>query len=871
MTNSTIFIAEDQASRAESVEAPSTDTEATPMVPHATHLKALADKDAIEDAIRHEADPRGMISRDTIDTAGLVKYLRKQHRDNLEEQRKERDATRIEKEGLHRIIRGLKDTMRSRDDQEQQIRDDYCDLDSMYKDLLEDNKAKEDRITELKKKVEATVKTCKNVTKDSVDSLRIANRKMEHRIVFIKAKYDQELAEIRGTNVTLQNRLDIARRLQPVIILHEARTVCETHEKLLQMKKAKEEELVEKDKENEELRTLNNEQERQTHGLEIAAEADARVLQKTSKLLRDTQMALSDAESEIRNHQQKIRSLDQLGNVRENSYNREVDKVVKLRREMDSLADQRLELIWAQAKNEGLQKRIDFLQEDRERLDNELEAWENGDHGTVTVSLSKNNHTESKEGADSLAKGLNAANAELQASLQVMQAERDFLAQQLGNPASVQNPQSQEQVERLECKNRRLRMAAKRAKTKERQLMPHFKRTTRVLKERIANKTQDLQVGLDQLHELQDQWLLQKRGLEEQHDTSVIAKEAELQSRINEATVALEDKEKDLQSRINEATVVLEDKEKDLQNREAGLATRAGKLDSDDRGLSDMQTRAENAEKEVTRLQMATVDNTNLYNDSQRHGQDAQAGAEEVEKEVPRVQAAPTYNEAQSLRRDGMRHLDLLNETTQVAGYSRAQELHHELQTANGSLNYFAYHLLHLGTTESEDLKEVLYGADFDESDKGHLQDQGRPVLLAQLQGAKRTMIRLRYLLAEGPKVAVDRALSIVMGPRGDEDAAKQDDDIFGPSYEDQQPIPRSNPRKRSGAPLSTPRYSDHYGKAASDDIEDQDQGVPSNAGISTHEGGVDNRRKVLPKSRRIGRPANPVPPVTLDPVIGDQ
>lgn len=45
------------------------------MIPHATHLKALADKDAIEEAIRREADPRGMISRDTIDTAGLVKYL----------------------------------------------------------------------------------------------------------------------------------------------------------------------------------------------------------------------------------------------------------------------------------------------------------------------------------------------------------------------------------------------------------------------------------------------------------------------------------------------------------------------------------------------------------------------------------------------------------------------------------------------------------------------------------------------------------------------------------------------------------------------------------------------------------------------------
>lgn len=51
----------------------------------------------------------------------------------------------------------------------------------------------------------------------------------------IETKHGEELAELRGRNITLQERLNIARRLQPVIIFHRAQvgTVCEMHEKLV--------------------------------------------------------------------------------------------------------------------------------------------------------------------------------------------------------------------------------------------------------------------------------------------------------------------------------------------------------------------------------------------------------------------------------------------------------------------------------------------------------------------------------------------------------------------------------------------------------------------------------------------------------------
>ena len=50
----------------------------------------MADKDAIEDAIGREADPGGLYERDWIDTASLVKNIRKRHRDAIENSKERR-------------------------------------------------------------------------------------------------------------------------------------------------------------------------------------------------------------------------------------------------------------------------------------------------------------------------------------------------------------------------------------------------------------------------------------------------------------------------------------------------------------------------------------------------------------------------------------------------------------------------------------------------------------------------------------------------------------------------------------------------------------------------------------------------------------
>ncbi len=65
----------------ESVKDSSASTEEAQMVPLAVHKKALADKDAVEEAIRQEADHDGNFSRYTPDTAGLVRWIKKSHRD----------------------------------------------------------------------------------------------------------------------------------------------------------------------------------------------------------------------------------------------------------------------------------------------------------------------------------------------------------------------------------------------------------------------------------------------------------------------------------------------------------------------------------------------------------------------------------------------------------------------------------------------------------------------------------------------------------------------------------------------------------------------------------------------------------------------
>ena len=65
------------------------------MIPLDAHVKALADKDAIESAIRKAADPDNRYRRETIDTASLVKTIRKRYRDALEEHRRHEEDLKL--------------------------------------------------------------------------------------------------------------------------------------------------------------------------------------------------------------------------------------------------------------------------------------------------------------------------------------------------------------------------------------------------------------------------------------------------------------------------------------------------------------------------------------------------------------------------------------------------------------------------------------------------------------------------------------------------------------------------------------------------------------------------------------------------------
>lgn len=861
-------------------------------------MKALADKDALEESIRHEADPKGVYSRNTIDTAGLVKWIRKRHRDSIEEHQRDRNAMRMEgedlqlrlddeKERLHCIIRGQKEAMRLSDQQGQQVCDDYRKLRVKYGELLEDNKAKDTRATGLKEKVEAITETCKSLTKDSMEALKSAGRKMEHRIARIVTKHQQELAELRGWNVTLQERLKIARRLQPVIIFHRAQvgTVCEMHEKLVQMKQAKKEELAAKDKECEDLRTHNDRQEREIRDLKTVAKADREVLNKTAQLLSDTRKTLSEAESKMGSHRREVNSLNQCGKAWERAYRAKDEELVALKSEMNILkADQRMELIRAQAKNEGLQTSIDFLQAANEKMDEQLESWENGLSGSLRVSVQKHDDTQPENEAKILAKELKAANARadvLQISVNALKAENGVLETQLKNAANTHDPQIQEQVERLRSENRNLGVAAGEADRQKQQLTAQFTKIRENLEEQFANRTRELEVGFNQgfenLRELRNQWFLHKRGLEEHHNRQMVAEdlrcEIERQRREDQLMVALRKKEGELrgiednlhsreaelatqrQHREDQLMATLRKKEGELRriednlhSREAGLATQVRNLEGSAQEIFKMKARAEEAEKEVIKLQVAAV-NMGNHRDS-------------IERNLG--------NEIENQRRDGQRHLDLINEeTSKMEEGSRLSDLHMELQIANCSINCSKYHVTQVGET-NESLSQRLYGADFSESDVRLLQDGGRPVLLAQLQAAKRTLESLRSLLATSPNVEVGMALSIITSPRGDEDAALIIEDIFGESDETQQRPPQPNLRKRSGAPLGSPTYGEHENNATVDDWGDHDQKVSTGARLSTPEE-ILQRQRSLPKSRRTRVPAKSVPRENIDPAIRDQ
>ena len=658
-------------------------------------------------------------------------------------------------------------------------------------------------------------------------------------------EHHEEMDVPRGWNNALQDRLRIAEKLQPVHIFHRAQvgTVCEVLEKLRQVKEVKKEEVLAKDDEIKELSGKVDQYEQEIRVLKAVAD-------ETANLSSETQTSLRDSEDRIRSYQGEVRRLKHRVTVWEGDYSANSKEIWDLKMELFTLrVAQRTELIEVKARNEGLQASNDWLRAANERLDQELESWENGSVSSARAYEWKNKGALLGTTEESLASALKAANTRadgLQMRASSLQAENEVLQKQLQSPAYTQDPQIQEQVERLRTENELLRKAAADAQTLKADLTAQFAVEVQQLEQRFANKTWELESGFNQGFEnlcaLRDQWLTQKRRFEEEHNRAITA--ADLQHKLEH-----QGQEDRFIARCKEKEDDLQRKEDDLRSREIGLALQMSNLDTSDEKFAEMRSRAEKAEEEGRQLRIAITDYEN--------------------HESLMVQNQNLMDQIVSLRRDGERHLDLLNEETgKMDVLSREIDLHSQLQTANCSINFFRFQLDN-HETSSEALSQDLYGADFGESDVRLLNTQERPVLLAQLQAAKRTLARLRSSLAKGPNVNVGKAISILLAPRGDENAAKPAEDIFGPSNEYPPPLTHQpTNRKRAGAPLGAPTYGEHDDNTAYDDWGDQtfDAGTK----ISTPEE-ILSRRRSQPKSRLNRGPAIPLPPHKIITAIREQ
>lgn len=892
IAKSRLSIARDQAQKAESSTGPSTSDGRVPTISLATHEKAIADKDAVEAAIRHEADPRGLYSRDLIDTAGLVKNIRKRHRDSLEEIQRVRDAMQTEKDKMESECEDEKYRLNliileqsERIEQDQQMREDYGEIQSKYSDLLANNEDKTTCIRDLKEKVEA---------------LKKANRRVEDGVSRIQKGHKEKLEELRRSNVTLQDRLKIAERLQSDLLFHKSQvgTVNEMHQKLVLLKQAKKDELSVKEDKIKELDTTISQHERYIQYLEITADVDKEELMKTTKDLRQTREALRKAEGSMGSHQEEVRKLNSLVKVWGDRFRAKSQQHRKLELDMDTLRGaQRNGLIEAQAKNEVLQVNIECLRSTIERLDPDFASWEKAYTGSMGLTETHHNGTLPGTTAESLAKALKAATARanaLQIDVNALQAENGVLQKRLGNVAQAYDPKVQEQLKRLRSENQMLSDAAGQAETLKTQLIAQSEEELQKLNEGFAERTRELKAGFDQgfesLRRLRDQWLLHKRDLEQAQNRDMLAAELRRQNErqgqkdrfmaaCKKREEELQRKEYDLQSRetdvaerlrnveangqtlnemknraetaeegMRQLQHQLDRKENDLQKREADVAEHLRNLQASGENLNEMRNRAENAEEMVRQLQ-ASGQNFNEMKDR----------ADYAVEEVRQLQTAAANNQIfvdwregklnddiMALRRDVQRRSDLLNEEiSTMAQESRLLELHEELQIANCSIDLFKFEVVY-NTTSSQSLSQRLNGADFYESDVRLLQAHGRPVLLAQLQAARLVLGKLRSLLSRSPNVEVDKVVSILVEPRGDENAAQPVDDIFDEWNESQHhPV---NSRKRSGAPLGPPTHGNQEDSTAYDDWGEQQ--VSEGTRVSTPQE-ISNRPRHQPKSRR--------------------
>lgn len=266
-----------------------------------------------------------------------------------------------------------------------------------------------------------------------MEDLKKANRRVEDGVSRIQKEHKEKLEELRGSNVTLQDRLKIAERLQSDLLFHKSQvgTVNAMQQKLVLLKQAKKDELCVKEDKIKELDTTISQHEREIQYLKITADVDKEELKKTTEVLRETREALRKAEGSMGSHQEEARKLNRRIKVWDDRFRAKDSQYRKLELDMHALRGaQRNELTEAQAKNEVLQVNIECLQSTIERLDPDFESWEKAYTGSMGPTKTNHNGTLPGTTAESLAKALRAANARanaLQINFNALQAENGVL------------------------------------------------------------------------------------------------------------------------------------------------------------------------------------------------------------------------------------------------------------------------------------------------------------------------------------------------------------------------------------------------------------------------------------------------------------
>ena len=216
--------------------------------------------------------------------------------------------------------------------------------------------------------------------------------------------------------------------------------MCEVLEKLHRVKEVKKEEVLAKDGKIKAPGTKIDQYEQELRVLKAVVDTDGEKFQQTANLFSETQTSLRNGQDRIKSYQGEVRGLKHLVTEWKSDHSAKSKEISDLKVKLLTLEiAQRRELIQVKAKNEGLQSINDSLRAANEKLDRELELWENGSVSSARAHEPSNKGALSGTIEESLASALKAANARadgLQISANDLQAENEVLQKQLQSPAS---------------------------------------------------------------------------------------------------------------------------------------------------------------------------------------------------------------------------------------------------------------------------------------------------------------------------------------------------------------------------------------------------------------------------------------------------